>query len=60
MKLSLSCLLFAAGAALAADKRPNILFILTDDQDMHMEGADHMEFLKVPCLKHQLDTLHRF
>lgn len=28
------------------NKRPNILFILTDDQDWHMESVDHMPHLK--------------
>lgn len=27
--------------------KPNILFILTDDQDWHMESVDHMQYLKV-------------
>ncbi|GKU06113.1 unnamed protein product [Fusarium langsethiae] len=27
-------------------KRPNILFILTDDQDLHMESVDHLQYLK--------------
>lgn len=30
-------------------KKPNILFILTDDQDLHMESVDHMPYLKVRC-----------
>ncbi|KAF5592016.1 arylsulfatase [Fusarium subglutinans] len=43
MQLKLA-LLFAAGLVQA--KRPNILFILTDDQDLHMESVDHMQYLK--------------
>ncbi|KAF6815127.1 arylsulfatase [Colletotrichum musicola] len=43
MKTSLPWLLFVG---LANAKRPNILFILTDDQDLHMESVEHMPFLK--------------
>jgi hypothetical protein len=45
MKWSLGALLFS-GLCLAA-KRPNILFILTDDQDNHMGGIDSMSRLQV-------------
>lgn len=34
-----------------APKRPNILFILTDDQDVHMESVKYMPFLQ----KHMID-----
>ncbi|GME62001.1 Arylsulfatase precursor protein [Neofusicoccum parvum] len=34
------------GAALAAAKQPNILFVLTDDQDLHMNSVDHMPLLQ--------------
>lgn len=34
-------------ATLVQAKRPNILFILTDDQDLHMESVQHMQYLKV-------------
>ncbi|KAG2412904.1 hypothetical protein HFD88_010462 [Aspergillus terreus] len=44
MKWSLGALLFS-GLGLAA-KRPNILFILTDDQDNHMGGIDSMSRLQ--------------
>ncbi|EAU30364.1 conserved hypothetical protein [Aspergillus terreus NIH2624] len=44
MKWSLGALLFS-GLCLAA-KRPNILFILTDDQDNHMGGIDSMSRLQ--------------
>lgn len=37
-------LLFFGGRADA--KRPNILFILTDDQDAHMESVHHMPYLQ--------------
>lgn len=37
-------LLMAFG--LAQSRKPNILFILTDDQDLHMESVDHMQYLK--------------
>ena len=30
----------------AASKKPNILFILTDDQDWHMESLQHMPLLQ--------------
>jgi N-acetylglucosamine-6-sulfatase len=33
-------------AQLAVAKKPNILFILTDDQDLHMESVDHMPHLR--------------
>jgi len=32
-------------ALCAAAKRPNILFIITDDQDSHMESVEHMPLL---------------
>ena len=37
-------LIFASG--LAASKQPNILFILTDDQDAHMQSVQHMPLLQ--------------
>ncbi|KAJ4245524.1 hypothetical protein NW762_014033 [Fusarium torreyae] len=33
-------------AQVALCRRPNILFILTDDQDLHMESVEHMPHLK--------------
>ena len=44
--LTLVCLL----AELSHARSPNILFILTDDQDLHMESVDHMQHLKV-CVR---------
>ncbi|KIW33605.1 uncharacterized protein PV07_00441 [Cladophialophora immunda] len=38
--------LLLVGFGLAGQKRPNILFILTDDQDRHMEAAEHMPYLQ--------------
>jgi arylsulfatase A-like enzyme len=40
-----------------AGSRPNILFILTDDQDLHMNSLDYMPLVK----KHLLDqgTLYK-
>jgi arylsulfatase A-like enzyme len=35
----------------ASKKRPNIVFILTDDQDLHMQSLEYMPFVK----KHLLD-----
>lgn len=47
MKGSLVQLLVLLGSGVvAAAKRPNILFILTDDQDSHMESVDHMPYLQ--------------
>lgn len=40
-------LLLLAQLTLTARSRLNILFILTDDQDWHMESVDHMKNLKV-------------
>lgn len=40
-------LLMLAHLGRAVSSRPNILFILTDDQDWHMESVDHMNYLKV-------------
>lgn len=34
-----------------AGKRPNVVMILTDDQDMHMQSLDYMPLLK----KHMMD-----
>lgn len=39
--LALSGLLGALPAQ-ARDDRPNIVFVLTDDQDSHMSGLEHM------------------
>ena len=48
MKLSLTFFVLL-GACQA--KRPNILFFLTDDQDLHMESVEHMQYLKVGNLE---------
>lgn len=34
-----------AAAAESTSKRPNIVFILTDDQDVHMNSLDYMPLL---------------
>lgn len=42
----------------AAAKRPNVVFVLTDDQDLHMDSLSYMPFLK----KHLTDqgtSFHR-
>lgn len=44
MRNSLARLLLLGSVVVA--KRPNILFILTDDQDIHMESVDHMPYLQ--------------
>jgi len=59
--LKVACLLSALAAfTIAADQipfgdnghvRPNIVFILTDDQDLHMQSLDYMPLLK----KHIID-----
>ncbi|KAI1330737.1 alkaline-phosphatase-like protein [Xylariaceae sp. FL0255] len=45
MKPSIPLLLFAAGRAAQA-RKPNILFVLTDDQDHYMDSTAHMPFLQ--------------
>lgn len=47
MRVYLLLILFMTNVALGHRKKPNILFILTDDQDWHMESVDHMRNLKV-------------
>jgi arylsulfatase A-like enzyme len=42
-RLSTAVSLALVGLALA--KRPNIVFVLTDDQDWHMQSLDHMPLL---------------
>lgn len=37
-------------ARLSLCRRPNILFILADDQDLHMESVQHMPYLSVSSL----------
>jgi len=39
-------LLSLSGTCHAIHKKPNILFILTDDQDWHMESLKHMPLLQ--------------
>ncbi|CAJ2504950.1 Uu.00g123440.m01.CDS01 [Anthostomella pinea] len=45
MRVAHALAILAACLATQA-KRPNILFILTDDQDWHMESVEHMQSLK--------------
>ncbi|KAH8673257.1 alkaline-phosphatase-like protein [Ilyonectria robusta] len=44
MLASVAALLLFGSSAVCG--RPNILFILTDDQDLHMESVEHMPYLK--------------
>ncbi|KAJ5619462.1 arylsulfatase [Penicillium lagena] len=54
----LACLLVLAGLAsaqqqqpLSAPPKPNVIFILTDDQDAHLDSLDYMPFVQ----KHLID-----
>ncbi|CAL5872188.1 uncharacterized protein PFLUO_LOCUS6446 [Penicillium psychrofluorescens] len=54
----LACLLTLAGLAsaqqqqpLSAPRKPNVVFILTDDQDAHLDSLDYMPFVQ----KHLID-----
>lgn len=38
-------------ASLVVAKKPNVVFILTDDQDSHMGAAEHMPYLQVKPVK---------
>ncbi|KAI1861883.1 hypothetical protein JX265_009386 [Neoarthrinium moseri] len=46
MKIA-SWMLLLFGAVLASPQKPNILIILTDDQDLHMNSMDYMPLVKV-------------
>lgn len=46
MKLTTSILFSLVAVAWAAPARPNIVFILTDDQDSHMQSLEHMPLLQ--------------
>jgi len=52
--MNLFQILLLAGLAIA--KRPNILFILTDDQGKHVGGLDHMPKLQVNILPGDQDV----
>jgi arylsulfatase A-like enzyme len=41
-KLVLGLVALGLAAVAVADERPNIVFILTNDQDAHMSGLKHM------------------
>lgn len=42
----LAGLMLAALARLAHAKQPNVVFILTDDQDLHMNSLEHMPMVQ--------------
>ncbi|KAF4307599.1 Arylsulfatase [Botryosphaeria dothidea] len=44
--MKLASLGLLLGGALASAKQPNILFVLTDDQDLHMNSVDYMPLLQ--------------
>lgn len=44
--LPLAALLGIASSLDVSNKKPNFLFILTDDQDLHMQSIDYMPLLK--------------
>ena len=44
--LALLGLLPAFGASAATNTQPNILFVLTDDRDYHMQSLEHMPLLQ--------------
>lgn len=65
MKFSRSLVLAAGAASLATatateqqqplkkhDRRPNIVVVLTDDQDLHMDSVDYMPLLKKNVIDH--------
>ena len=39
-------------APLKQDERPNIVVILTDDQDLHMDSVEYMQLLKKHVIDH--------
>jgi N-acetylglucosamine-6-sulfatase len=65
--LLLCCLLaatrYAAGheqQPLSQAKRPNIVFILSDDQDLHMSSWEYMPFLKRHLIQEGLSFRHHY
>ncbi|TVY81869.1 Arylsulfatase [Lachnellula suecica] len=42
----LPCLLVGLSLALVAAKKPNIVFIITDDQDLHLQSLDYMPLVQ--------------
>jgi arylsulfatase A-like enzyme len=42
----LICLNLVPGTHLAAAKKPNIVFIITDDQDLHLDSLDYMPLVQ--------------
>ena len=47
-------------AALKQDERPNIIVILTDDQDLHMDSVDYMPLLKKHVIDHGTFYRHHY
>ena len=43
-----------------AAKRPNLVFILTDDQDLHMDSLSYMPYLREHIIDHGLSFERHF
>lgn len=54
----LPLLLLALCGRVVCGNKPNILFILTDDQDRHMESVQHMKNLRVR-VEYEASTFYR-
>ncbi|KAI1473580.1 putative arylsulfatase [Daldinia eschscholtzii] len=49
--VALSAVLYATGSGLLQQRQPNVVFVLTDDQDVHLSSLDYMPLVK----KHLLE-----
>ncbi|OTB18106.1 hypothetical protein K445DRAFT_308751 [Daldinia sp. EC12] len=54
--VALSAVLYATGSGLLQQRQPNVVFVLTDDQDVHLSSLDYMPLVK----KHLLEKGTRF